>query len=201
VYLPTFILGYHGCDRTVGERILAGKEHLELSKNDYDWLGSGVYFWENDPVRALQWAKQLAQRPDPKIKEPFVLGAIIYPGFCLDLTEETSRETLKWAYAAFAKLFAEAGVPMPKNEQGYKSDRDWLKRNLDCAVVNYLHDARKEGKKPPFDTVRAPFGEGKPLYKGSGFKDKTHVQVCVRAPKMNVRGYFRPSEGPLTPTE
>jgi len=48
-------LGFHGCDRKVGEKILAGpQKHLKVSTNPYDWLGSGAYFWENDPARALR---------------------------------------------------------------------------------------------------------------------------------------------------
>lgn len=35
----SFVLGYHGCDRKVAERVLAGKQQLIPSRNDYDWLG------------------------------------------------------------------------------------------------------------------------------------------------------------------
>ena len=48
------VLGYHGCDREVGERILGGGGHLQSSENDYDWLGSGIYFWGDNPSRALE---------------------------------------------------------------------------------------------------------------------------------------------------
>ena len=51
--LPGFVLAYHGCDREVGERILAGEEQVRPSANDYDWLGPGAYFWENSARRAL----------------------------------------------------------------------------------------------------------------------------------------------------
>ena len=27
------------------------------SDNDYDWLGNGIYFWEEAPARAYEWAK------------------------------------------------------------------------------------------------------------------------------------------------
>ena len=36
---PTWVLGYHGCDREVGEAVLAGKTVLRTSENDWDWLG------------------------------------------------------------------------------------------------------------------------------------------------------------------
>ena len=55
--MGSFVLGYHGCDRKVGEAVLAGKKELKQSKNEHDWLGHGIYFWENNPQRALDWAK------------------------------------------------------------------------------------------------------------------------------------------------
>jgi len=84
-----FVLAYHGCDARVGGGILAGRGHVRPSTNKHDWLGSGAYFWENSPTRALQWAQFLKDHPKiaaSKVNEPFVIGAIIKPGRCLDLT-------------------------------------------------------------------------------------------------------------------
>jgi hypothetical protein len=53
------VLAFHGCDRSVGESVLSGATDLLRSENDYDWLGHGIYFWENDPKRALQYAKYI----------------------------------------------------------------------------------------------------------------------------------------------
>ena len=52
-----FVLGYHGCDHSVGERLLAGTA-FKLSDNDYDWLGPGIYFWEANPLRGLEFAQE-----------------------------------------------------------------------------------------------------------------------------------------------
>lgn len=41
------IYGFHGLDEDIGRRIINGEEDLRASKNHYDWLGHGVYFWEN----------------------------------------------------------------------------------------------------------------------------------------------------------
>ena len=82
---PSIVLGYHGCDYDVAESILAGKEEVRSSTNTYDWLGSGAYFWENNPSRALSWATLLAKSNSKKIRTPAVIGAIIDPGNCLDL--------------------------------------------------------------------------------------------------------------------
>jgi hypothetical protein len=64
-------------------------------------------------------------------------------------------------------------------------------RKLDCAVVNLLHQSREDAGKPPFDTVRAAFFEGGPLYPNAGFAARNHIQVCVRSHR-SVLGYFRP---------
>jgi hypothetical protein len=37
--LPSYALGFHGCDAAIAERIFAGKAHLKSSENDFDWLG------------------------------------------------------------------------------------------------------------------------------------------------------------------
>lgn len=64
-------------------------------------------------------------------------------------------------------------------------------------VLNFLHRARLESGQQPFDTVRAVFTEGEPLYPTAGFRRKTHIQICVRNPK-NIKGVFRVPEDHFT---
>ena len=47
-----FVYGFHGCDKSVAKAVLDKKSVMLSSENDYDWLGSGIYFWEEAPVRA-----------------------------------------------------------------------------------------------------------------------------------------------------
>ena len=79
------ILGFHGCDKEVADKIISSGEDLKISENGYDWLGYGIYFWDYSPVRALAFAKESAQRHHSKIKTPAVIGAVISLGYCLDL--------------------------------------------------------------------------------------------------------------------
>jgi hypothetical protein len=65
-------------------------------------------------------------------------------------------------------------------------------RKLDCAVIENLHDSLKLMKEPPYDSVRGVFLEGDAIYEGSGFKSKTHIQICVRNPNC-LKGLFLPS--------
>lgn len=95
----SFVLGYHGCDRAIGESLLAGNL-FRPSENDYDWLGSGIYFWESNPRRGLDWAREL-QRRRSDIAQPFVVGAILDLGFCLDLLSLNGIEAVQQVYRVF----------------------------------------------------------------------------------------------------
>lgn len=61
--IPGLTLGFHGCDKSIVDQILRNKSELKKSKNLYDWLGHRVYFWENSPSRALEYAKFLKTNP------------------------------------------------------------------------------------------------------------------------------------------
>jgi hypothetical protein len=195
----SFVLGYHGCDRKVAERVLSGKQPLTPSHNDYDWLGDGIYFWEHNARRAYDYALELRDRPRNRahvVKEPAVVGAIIDLGLCLNLLDTRFIDLVRAAYEGLKRMSQDTDTQMPVNSMG----RDLLVRKLDCAVIRFLHATREEEDKEPFDTVRAAFLEGGRLYRNSGFAAKNHIQLCVRNLAC-VKGYFRPlDEGgkPLT---
>jgi hypothetical protein len=185
----SFVLGYHGCDRDVGEALLAHSRQFKPSENDYDWLGGGTFFWEANPVRGLEFALQLQARRQGtfnEIREPYVIGAILDLGFCLDLMSSTGMKAVQQSYRELSEAFAKASKGLPSNERG----EDLLFRRLDCAVINYMHAIRKRTGDIPFDTVRGLFVEGEPAYPGAGFRAKTHTQICVRNPEC-IKGAFR----------
>lgn len=109
------VLGFHGCDKSVADKVLSGKTRLTSSTNSYDWIGNGIYFWENNPARALEYAKVIMKYPE-RVRNPI--------------------------------------------------------------------------KEPAFSSVRAMFTEGKDVYNGAGFKEKNHIQICVKNPNC-IKGYFR----------
>lgn len=193
--MGAFVLGYHGCDREVAEGLLSGEEKFKASKNDHDWLGHGVYFWENNPKRALEWARFMASHPKFKkrVKEPYAVGAVIDVGNCLDLTEAVSLEIVGGGYQALKETFELVGTPLPENKAVSSHDEDLLQRYLDCAVINHVHGLREMENREAFASVRGAFHEGEALYPGASIKKKTHIQLCV-CDLQNIRGIFRIQE-------
>lgn len=183
----SIILGYHGCHRDIVESVVRGKTHLKPSNNSYDWLGSGIYFWEDDPSRALDWAKN---RYGDNF---FVVGAAIDLADCLDLVRQKDRDLIGVAFQTLKTQYEIDGEPLPKNTNTRRDpNNDRLMRNLDCAVIHKTRDIKKSTDNGrDFDTIRAPFLEGEELYSGSGFRTKTHIQVAVVNPNC-VKGYFIP---------
>lgn len=75
------LIGFHGCDESVRNDIVAGKIPFKPSTNSYDWLGNGMYFWENNLSRAYDWAVRSMENPQNNmqiIKKPAVLGAVFF---------------------------------------------------------------------------------------------------------------------------
>lgn len=191
------VLAFHGCDQSIGEQVISGKTQLLSSKNDYDWLGHGIYFWENDPKRALHYATLLKKYPERtrvKIVNPFVVGAVIDLGYCLDLLENSSLEIVKQGY----ELLCTTKADLPKNKK-IGREKNLLLRYLDCAVIQTVHAFKKINKEQPFDSVRGAFWEGKELYPNAGFSIKSHIQICVITPNC-IKGYFLPRELDLSHT-
>lgn len=189
--LPQIVLGFHGCDQSVVDKVLVShEEHLTPSTNTYDWLGDGVYFWLNDPIRAYEWAVEAKRRN--KIQTPAVIGAIIDLGMCLNLCERESTLLLKRSYDELKSMFASLDMDL---NQEYKNTRPdpggiMLWRELDCLVISHAHNIMsKYGI--TYDTVYGYFQEGIDAYPGSGIKEKSHIQISVRNTDC-IKGYFLP---------
>jgi hypothetical protein len=183
---PFQVTGFYSCDRELGLEVLTGKIELKPSVNSWDWLGSGIYFWEQNPIRALEYAQECAdgiQFNNGNIKNPFVLGANIELGNCLNLVESQSLSILTEAYHGLVKLNNEAELEMPKNNGN--------NRALDCAVIKYIHQSNIENCKKAYDTIRCSFDEGGEVYPGATFTSRHHIQICVINPDM-IKGFFLP---------
>jgi hypothetical protein len=183
---PYEVLGYHSCDKKLALNVLTGAQRLNPSKNAWDWLGEGIYFWEQNPVRSLEYGEENArgiQFNKKRIEIPFVLGAIIELRRCLNLVESESLALLKKVYLAMERKCQQAGTTLPVN----KGDN----RRLDCSVLQHLRLADENNPALRFDTIRCAFAEGEPIYPGTTITTRNHIQICVINPDC-IKGYFIP---------
>ena len=201
------VVGFHGCDGAIFEKVIKQGEHLSNSENDYDWLGHGKYFWEGSYERALEWAKK-----SPKVENPAVVGAFIKLGNCIDLLDTAHLQKVRSAYEILKSECEELGHNLPQNSSHI--DGISLIRELDCKVMLRLQqfnneliakelkiglddihkgiNKRKIQNHPQFiDSVRGMFPEGEELYEGAGFRAKNHIQLCIINPN-SIMGYFDP---------
>jgi hypothetical protein len=184
------LLGFHGCEESERDRLISDPSYIKSSNNSYDWLGHGMYFWENNPKRAILWAEQ--KKKAGTLNIPSVVGAVLELGRCLDLLDSDNIELLKESYQLFKNDSEKLEKPIPIN-QDHSSDpgRDKVLRYLDCAVIEYTHSFLKSKGEPSFDSIRAAFVEGGPIYPGAGFNEKTHIQICIINPNC-IKGLFKP---------
>lgn len=182
IKLPNIVLGFHGCTQKTFDNVIGHGEEIIESTNGYDWLGHGIYFWEQNYERAKQWAEEVCERRRAN-DEPAVLGAVIDLGLCLNLSDSGSIELIDEAQKAMLSDFEKADIEPPRNTK-------FLHR-LDCAVIEYLHHDRSVLGCQAFDSVRGFFNEGERLSENSSFFRKSHVQICIRNPNC-IKGYFRP---------
>jgi hypothetical protein len=184
----SLVVGYHGCDVRVARKVIALKESLHPSQNPWDWLGHGFYFWEDSTARARRWAEDESKQRGSRIKHPAALGAVIDLGNCLNLADAEALKQVRATHAEYERLCDSAGIEKARNR-----GPDLRARYLDCAVMESLHQLRREEGKSEFDTVRGFFTEGSELYPGAGFRELDHIQICVRSLKQII-GYFWPRE-------
>lgn len=198
---PNLILGFHGCDEIVRDQLLLNPNNYKMSKENYDWLGHGIYFWENNYERALEWAKDKKKRGS--IATPSVVCAVIQLGNCCDLTDKNSIDVVKSYYKLLKNDYASISQQLPINKN-IKQDKhnDLLLRELDCTLLEYMHArilaqyktdliSRGHSDYQLFDSTRGVFTEGGPAYTGAGIFDKSHIQICIRNSNC-IKGFFMP---------
>lgn len=173
------IIGYHGTSKTIAAGLLRGARFRQ-SNNDHDWLGSGIYVWEDGPDRALRWARKQHGRSAATV------GVIVQLGNCFDLMDTRYTNDLQEGARMFHEHLAEIGAKPPENRGGA--------RRLDCAVVNWwLTRLAVDGDE--FQTVRRGFDEGPPIHPGMAITLESHVQIAVRDDAC-ILGVFAPRVRP-----
>ncbi|PZR28130.1 MAG: hypothetical protein DI535_08075 [Citrobacter freundii] len=198
------LIGFHGCDKLMQQHLLSGTVDIHVSDKPFDWLGHGMYFWENNYERALQWAIDKCER-NAGVSEPAVVGAVLDLNYCCDFLDQSFIRMIGAYYDLMALEFQSMGKALPVNKDFAKDlYKDKLMRFLDCETIEFMHkNIRTIGQcinmppgltsLKPFDSVRGAFLEGGEAFPGAGISAKTHIQICIRNPNC-IKGFFQKRE-------
>src|SRR5690242_6213260 len=128
------LIGFHGCDKSRQQALLLNPSIIPISKEPFDWLGHGMYFWENNYDRALQWAKE--KEAKGKIREAAVIGAVIDLSHCCDMVDSKYIKTLAEFYHLMKLEYGLVGKPISANKDLVSDPHgDKLIRLLDCETI------------------------------------------------------------------
>lgn len=197
---PGLLIGFHGCDRVRQQQLLNGPANIPFSDKPFDWLGHGMYFWENNYQRALQWANDKCKRGG-KIFEPAVIGAVIDLSYCCDFLDDCFIKMIASYYDLLSLECLAFSQKLPvNNDVSGDHHKDRLMRFLDCATIEFMHESIRKriagevnetgyASLKLFDSVRGVFLEGGEAYPGAGISAKSHIQICIRNPNC-IKGFF-----------
>lgn len=164
---PLRVYGYHGTSQEKAQEII--DQGFNLSTNDYDWLGTGVYFFQDAPMRALAWASE--RYPD----SPAVIRSELVLESCIDLLDIAWNPIIRETYRMFILEYQKANIPLPsQNPQRSKAHR------LDCAFFNYIMEKILASQDVAIGSIRAVFNEGDRIYPNSAIFDRSHIQILIR---------------------
>jgi hypothetical protein len=178
------VYGHHGTTKEHAETII--RTGFQPSEKESDWLGFGIYFWEDSPGRARLWCQE--KFPD---QPACVLDAEISLTNCLNLANPEDVAILKPNYWLYIKA---VGMRIAASLKSTRRGN----RQLDCRVINLACERWHENG-VTIEVVRGPFQEGKPIFPGwserrswrrfwrrgpsvaaSQIYDLSHVQLAVR---------------------
>ncbi len=166
------VLGHHGTTTERADAIF--DSGFKAKRNEYDWLGHGVYFFENSPTRAMAWANE--QHPDSNV---CVMAAEIALGRnCLDLADPDGVTVLESFFKHYVATFGKEHVAGLKETSG--------NRQFSCRVINWCCKRMAENGWD-IHVIRSPFEEGDYVFSDPDGKlptallrKLTHIQLAVR---------------------
>jgi hypothetical protein len=169
---PIELVGYHGTNIESARQIL--QSGFTPSRNNYDWLGKGVYFWQDAPYRAWNWASEHCEN---KGGDPAVVRSLVKIGRdeFMDLLDYSQQPN--WANClgrTHQYLQQQTRFVLPPNKRAIKYHA------LDRLVVDTLIEDILKPVNINILAVRACFQEGEEIYPGSAIYNKSHIQLAVR---------------------
>ena len=147
--------GYHGTDIGSCEKIILTNKFID-SVDDEEWLGSGVYFFENDKKQAIYYMSKAKKKSEYK-----VISCDIKSDNLLDLLDISNYEN----FERFAVQLKDR----------YKKRKDGKQRVLmNGVILNFMH------KVNPYDVVRGVFDVPRRTVAPRTNIKPVQIQICVK---------------------
>jgi len=177
------VLGYHGTSREIADIILAPgdepRNRLRSRENRSDWLGDGIYFFQDAPLHAREWP-MLRMPEHTRIMDPVVLCAeLTLDEHCLDMLDINASNFISREYVRMKAEARRRRLRLPRNRGP--------NRRFDCALVNFAVD-QIEARGDRVNSIRSAFNEGQPIVPKSQIYSHAHVQIVVRPGRLSVIG-------------
>lgn len=186
--MPRIVRAFHGTTLSNARAILSGSSPFQPSANAHDWLGHGIYFFEESQTLALDWAvgKVGSLAALGRTEEPAVIGADLQLDDCLDICSGDWGPALSLIHRRLSATLKTQHGPVTTTAAGrhvvladiQMPGSTWTFNYTDCAVMDAIvRDQQKIGRK--ITSKRAAFADGSQLYPNSYLLSRTHVQIAV----------------------
>ncbi|MFY0610693.1 MAG: hypothetical protein JXQ99_04130 [Hyphomicrobiaceae bacterium] len=187
------VYAYHGTTATVSTKVL-DELRFEEKIRPYHWLGNGVYFFEEAPVRAYGWALREAEQTKG---EPAVIGVELnLSSDVLDLCDIGDWPLVHRAHEIYVAKCQESGLPAetqkppkllldPDPQYVYEpkeatfAEKGIGNNKLDCAALNHVKKHYQSLNGTHLTAIRCSFMEGPPVYETSFLYVRNHAQINV----------------------
>lgn len=159
---------YHGTSKDSAKKIVSTCVYIESGRNE--WLGRGIYFFENDSIQARKFVKAYKKIPDEDIDVLETKLQIAESDTMIDLLTDGDRDFIEQYEKKLQKEITRKLPPKAhywKHREGY--------------VLDFLFE------KNPYVLVRAPYNIPKRKPKEGFCYALIHVQICVKQPSCIVR--------------
>lgn len=176
------VFGYHGTFEEAAKSMCQNNK-FKFKQEDYHWLGNGIYFFQDAPHRALEWARNNV--PEIKIGlKPAVICATIElnPEECIDLLDIRWFPYITKLYQNYLKFSGKFPPKQISIKNLLEKDGEILgkQHRLDCDIIDQVISVLEE-ERITIHAVRAAFLEGTPIISDeSHLFDRAHVQIVVR---------------------
>ncbi len=152
------VRAYHAGDEHEIEKFIAGQPYMPSSYHSNNWLGNGLYFWENNPNKAEKWQIEKGK------------GAILE----CDIDTQNLLNLLEVSDSSDS-FYEDAKTLSDKHQSKYSNNRSSQNFQLDCRIFNE-YQRKVVGQ---FSGVRMAFYMGESVSIDGNIYTGQHIQICL----------------------